>query len=134
MVRVGFSTAIGRGRHAARIVAKADSFSQSAQLADDNPDKSQQPIQSDVVWPLFAKRACYALRRQSLRTESTDSALSDCSKACSATANKEETPPATIWPLSVRRHIRRLRKAESAGESSVACSRANVNRVPMLAS
>jgi len=101
----------GRGRHVLRIIARMDSTQESdaGSSQEARSPKSQMPETPETIWPLAARRRCYSLRRESQKV------IGD---PMSGQATSSAVPP-TVWPLAVRGHIRRLRKAESAGTDAV---------------
>ena len=112
---------MGGGPRAMRILAKMDSA--ASMQSDSSVSDSSKPSQTtpsataapsgELVWPLAAKRGCYELRRASLQLESTQSdpvPLSDNVVQAATT-----TEPRPIGPLAAKSHIRRMKKAESAG-------------------
>lgn len=102
---------VGRGRHALRSAARMDSLQKlSVRQAADTP-VSQPSSMVELVWPIAAKRRCYALLRQ-VRQTSVDQSRPNTPQE--APAGAVRTPP-VVWPLAVKEHIRRLRRAESTG-------------------
>ena len=102
---------VGRGRHALRSAARMDSLQKlSVRQAADTP-VSQPSSVVELVWPIAAKQRCYALLRQ-VRQTSVDQSRPNTPQE--APAGAVRSPP-VVWPLAVKEHIRRLRRAESTG-------------------
>ncbi len=68
------------------------------------------PETPQTIWPLAARRRCVSFLRRESQKGTAD--------PVSGQATSYEVP-STVWPVSARGHIRRLRKAESAGTSLV---------------
>ncbi len=129
----------GRGRveDASRIIARMDStqdFDVGSSQETTSPP-SQMPETPETIGPLVARRRSVSLLRSSRATTSpmaiwplSIAALRRCFSLRRDSQKGTGDPwsgqavsyevPSTVWPVSARSHIRRLRKGESAGTNA----------------
>ena len=101
---------VGRGQRAMRL------FRTSSKQEMQNPPGKEPQIADRVkstpadyhVWPLAAKRRCFALLRKVH--------LADASNASEFYVTRSTADTTVVWPLTARRRVRRLWRASLCGE------------------